>query len=100
MAVVTKFLKKHNIEAMLHSPYSPDLALCDFWLFLLLKEELRKCRFATDKGMVNVVQGFFNSIPKAEFQKTILQHWKQRMRDCVVSKGRYFEKENYVNLES
>jgi histone-lysine N-methyltransferase SETMAR len=37
-AVTTnEFLVKHNILSLPHPPYSPDLALCDFFLFLQLQ---------------------------------------------------------------
>jgi len=39
-AVTTnEFLMKHNIPSLAHPPYSPDLALCDFFLFPQLKKQ-------------------------------------------------------------
>jgi len=39
-AVTTnEFLAKHNILSLQHSPYSPDLAPCDFFLFPQLKKQ-------------------------------------------------------------
>ena len=35
---VGEFLAKKSITKMDHPPYSPDLAPCDFWLFLKLKK--------------------------------------------------------------
>jgi histone-lysine N-methyltransferase SETMAR len=35
---VHEFLAKKSITKMEHPPYSPDLALCDFWLFRKLKK--------------------------------------------------------------
>ena len=32
-AIVTAFLKKEKVTVLPHSPYSPDLAPCDFFLF-------------------------------------------------------------------
>ena len=32
---------EYGIEVLPHPPYSPDLALCDFWLFQKLKDHLR-----------------------------------------------------------
>ena len=39
--LVTDCLTKMGIKTVPHPPYSPDLALCDFWLFPKLKEKLR-----------------------------------------------------------
>ena len=39
--LVTDYLTKMGIKTVRHSPYSTDLAPCDFWLFL----KLRRCRY-------------------------------------------------------
>jgi histone-lysine N-methyltransferase SETMAR len=38
---VTSKIKKNHISKMSHSPYSPDMSPCDFWLFGMLKQILR-----------------------------------------------------------
>jgi hypothetical protein len=40
-----EFLAKHNILWLPHPPYSPDLALCNFYLFLQLKKTMKNSRF-------------------------------------------------------
>ena len=40
-----------GIKTVRHPPYSPDLAPCDFWLFL----ELRGCRYETIEEMKEAV---------------------------------------------
>ncbi len=35
---VTAFLEKRSIETVLQPPYTPDLALCDSWLFPEIKK--------------------------------------------------------------
>jgi len=44
-ALVQAFLVKHHITQVCQSPYSPDLAPCDFWLFQKLKSPLKGRRF-------------------------------------------------------
>ena len=39
------FLAKNNIAVLEQPPYSPDLALCDFFLFPKLKEVIKGTRF-------------------------------------------------------
>jgi len=46
-ALVQSFLVKHRITQVCQPPYSPDLAPCDFWLFLKLKLPLKGRRFQT-----------------------------------------------------
>lgn len=33
------FLRQRNVQVLEHPPYSPDLAMCDFWLFNKLKKK-------------------------------------------------------------
>ena len=44
-AIMQVFLAKHHITQVCQSPYSPDLAPCDFWLFRKLKSPLKGRRF-------------------------------------------------------
>ena len=41
------FSATHQITQVIQSPYSPDLAPCDFWLFPKLKSPLKGKRFQT-----------------------------------------------------
>ena len=44
---IWEFLAKKNIPVLPHPPYSPDLALCDFYLFPKLKSKLKGHHFGT-----------------------------------------------------
>ena len=55
LILVTVYLTKLGIKTVLHPPYSPDLAPCDFWLFPKLKENLRGCRYETIEEMKETV---------------------------------------------
>jgi hypothetical protein len=57
-----------------HSPYSPNLALCDFWLFLKLKTALKDHRFSDTADIQGHVTTILQSIPEEEFQKCFEQH--------------------------
>ena len=45
--LIQSFLLKHQITQVTQPLYSPDLALCDFWLFPKLKSPLKGKRFQT-----------------------------------------------------
>ena len=47
-----------------HLPYSPDLAMRDFWLFFNLKKNLRGCRFHSEEEIDVAINAFFSSIPR------------------------------------
>jgi len=44
-ALVQAFLAKHHITQVCQLLYSPDLALCNFWLFPEVKSPLKERRF-------------------------------------------------------
>jgi histone-lysine N-methyltransferase SETMAR len=46
MLRVHEFLAKKSITTMDNPHYSPDLAPCNFWLFLKLKNAVKRQRFA------------------------------------------------------
>jgi hypothetical protein len=48
---VQYLVKQWHWEAMTHSPYSPDLAPRDYWLFACLKEHLWTKRFESEDGI-------------------------------------------------
>ena len=45
--LVQRYLAKHQITQVTQTPYSPDLAPCNFWLFPKLKSPLKGKRFQT-----------------------------------------------------
>ena len=60
------FLAKFKIEVLGHTPYSPDLAPCDFWLFPKLKACLRGCRFKNDEEAIYACGAFFLKLSEAD----------------------------------
>ena len=61
-----EFLNRNKIKVIPHPPYSPDLALCDLWLFPELKRNLRGRKFSTEEEIDLAVYSYFDSIPKHE----------------------------------
>ena len=55
--LVQSFLAKHEITQVIHPPYSPDLAPCDFWLFPKLNSPLTGKRFQTVDGIQENMTG-------------------------------------------
>ena len=45
--LICSYLTKHQTSIATHSPYSPDLARADFFLFPKLKTTLKGCCFQT-----------------------------------------------------
>ena len=61
--LVTDYLTKMDIKTVSHRPYSPDLASCDFWLFL----KLRCCRYETIEEMKKAVRKVIDTLTQEDF---------------------------------
>lgn len=55
-----EFLEHKQIKVIEHPSYSPDLAMCDFWLFLNLKKNLRGRRFHSEEEIDTTINAFFH----------------------------------------
>ncbi|UYV70214.1 hypothetical protein LAZ67_7002216 [Cordylochernes scorpioides] len=67
-----------------HPAYSPDLASSDYFLFGLLKKELKGKRFDSDEDVQKVVQDFFHTLPKSAYKEGIYK-LPERWRRCIES---------------
>ena len=90
---MTEFLAKHETKVIDQSPYSPDLAPCDFSLFPKLKHPLRGTRHES----IEVIKR--NSLKElkailAEAYKKCMENWINRWHVYIGSKGAYFEDDN------
>jgi len=73
-AVTTnEFLAKHNIPSLPHPPYSPDLALCDFFLFPQLKKTMKGCRFDYVEENEAIATRQLRAITKSDYQRCFRQ---------------------------
>ena len=61
--LVTDYLTKKGIKTVLHPPYSPDLAPCDFWLF----SKLRGCHYETIEEMKEAVTKVIDTLTQEDF---------------------------------
>ena len=88
--LVTDYLNKMGIKTVTYSPYSPDLAPCDFWLFPKLKEKLRGCRYETIEEMKEAVTKV--TLTQEDFHGTF-QKLLERYNECIAARGDYLEGE-------
>ena len=74
-----------GIKTVLHHPYSPDLAPCDFWLF----PKLRGCRYETSEQMKEAVTKVIDTLTQEDFHgafQKLLEWYK-----CIAAGGDYFK---------
>ncbi|UYV64757.1 hypothetical protein LAZ67_3001864 [Cordylochernes scorpioides] len=63
-----------------------DLAPSDYFLFGLLKKELKGKLFDSDEDVQKVVQDFFHTLPKSAYKEGIYK-LSERWRRCLESQG-------------
>ena len=83
--LVTDYLTKIGIKTVPQSPYSPDLARCDFWLF----PKLRGCHYETIEEMKVAVMKVTDTLTQEDFHgalQKLLEQYK-----CIAAGGDYFE---------
>ena len=61
--LVTDYLSKMSIKTVPHSPYSPDVGPCDFWLF----PKLRGCRYDTNEEMKEAMTKVIDTLTQEDF---------------------------------
>jgi hypothetical protein len=90
---IRECLAKKNIPVLPHPPYSPDLAPCDFYLFLKLKLKSKGHHFGTIENIQKAVTDDLNTLTENDFRYCCDQ-WKKHWNRCVTSQGSYFEGDN------
>ena len=90
--VVKDTVEKLNVALLPHPPYSPDLAICDFWLFPNLKNNLRGAKFESREELRYAVDRQLREMSRDGLQH-VYAAWIERWSKCIACTGRYFEKE-------
>jgi len=73
---VTRYLASLGWTVVLHPPYSPDVAPCDFSLFPTIKKKLKGKRFATVEEVKTSSQEALSNIKLQQFQRCFTQ-WEK-----------------------
>ena len=75
-----------GIKTVPQLPYSPDLALCDFFLF----PNRRGCRYETIEKTKEAVTKVIDTITQEDFH-VAFQKLLERYNKCIAAGGDYFE---------
>ena len=81
-----------NIEPLQHPPYSPDFAICDFFLFPTVKDHLRGRKFESREELGTAITKALRKVTRDGLQ-LVFRTWVERWDKCIKAKGSYFEKE-------
>jgi histone-lysine N-methyltransferase SETMAR len=74
-----QFMQQNAMRRAPHPPYSPDLALSDFYLFNDIKQLLLECEFTDRDSLLQVVRDILGGIEKAPWKASFSTGW----RDCT-----------------
>jgi histone-lysine N-methyltransferase SETMAR len=85
-----RFLTNNSVTVVPYPPYSPYLALSDFFLFPKLKMELKGRRFQTVEGVQAESQAVLTTLRENDFQKCF-KNWQRLWDHSQASEGDYFE---------
>ena len=81
-----------KIEPLQHPPYSPDLAICDFFLFPTVKDNLRGRKLESREELGTAIMEALRTVTSDSLQH-VFRTWVERWDKCIKAKGSYFEKE-------
>ena len=90
--VVKQTMSDLNIEPLQHPPYSPDLTICDFFLFPTVKDHLRGRKFESREKLGTAITEALRTVTHDRLQH-MFRTWVERWDKCIKVKGSYFEKE-------
>jgi hypothetical protein len=88
--VCEAFLVNENFTELEHTPYSPELAPCDFYLFPKIKSVLKGTHSLSVENVKAKTAENLNSLTEHDL-RNCFERWQHRMQLCVNSEGNYFE---------
>ena len=83
-------LASEKVKVLNQSPYSPDLSLCDFFLFPRLKKMLSGNKYTSRSSLGSAIYQCLQQIPKEDYLSAF-HDWVKRLQKCVSVKREYFE---------
>ena len=81
--VVKSFLAPEKVKVVNHPPYSPDLSLCDLFLFPRVKKMLSGNKFTSRSSLGSAIYLCFQQIPKEDY----LSRLDKKVTKMCFSKG-------------
>ena len=90
--VVKQTMSDLNIEPLQHPPYSPDLAICDFFLFPTVKDHLCGRKFESKEEPGTTITEALLAVTRDGLQH-VFRMWVERWDKCIKAKVSCFEKE-------
>jgi hypothetical protein len=75
---VSEKFAQRSIERAPHPPYSPDISPCDFWLFGILKHNMKDQEFQSQQAIFNTIAKIWDDFIFEDVQR-VFQEWIERL---------------------
>jgi hypothetical protein len=85
---VTEYMDSPLLKRAPHSPYSPDLAPSDFYLFEYVKHQLQGHEFTEGAEIVSAISEILNQIP-TDTLVDAFDDWMRRLERCINISGEH-----------
>ena len=90
-AATFDFLATSDVQLVTRPPHSPDLASCDWFLFPLVKRQLKGKQFQKAEDTRAFFEGVILDIPQSRLS-VVIDNWFVRMIRCVQDEGGFLRK--------
>jgi hypothetical protein len=85
---VTDELEVLRLEGIPHPPYSPDLSPCDFWLFGVLKQNIKDQVFQTIEKILDAIRHVWREVTLERLQSVFFD-WIEQLECVIEHDGEY-----------
>ena len=86
---VNLYLSERTIKLLEHTPCSPDLAPCDFWLFRKIKKQLKTRKYKNIFELKMTFEEMIRKLEKKDFEKSF-NSWIKRCKQVILNNGNYY----------
>jgi transposase len=89
-AKITDKLEKRHIGRAPHPPYSPDLSLCDFWSFRILKQKMKERVFRSEEQILAAITETWNELTFEDIQR-VFHNWMEHLIWAIANTCEYYQ---------
>jgi hypothetical protein len=86
-----KFCQENGLKMAAHPPYSPNLALSDFFLFGHVKHALDGMEFLSEGDLLAALQHVLSNLT-ADTLLAVFANWIERLKWVSLNEGHYYRK--------
>jgi histone-lysine N-methyltransferase SETMAR len=84
-----KFCRENRLEIAPHPPYSPDLALSDFFLFGHVKHALEGAEFSSEETLLAAILRVLSDLT-GDILRAVFAKWVEQLNLVALNEGHYY----------